>query len=174
VDDLFQLSMLESPEVKPAMESFSMSELAQDVVMQWKSRADDQGIELAANEPVELHLVNGNVGLVERALTNLIRNALAHTSAGGRVSVSVDRSPDHAGYVCVEVRDTGSGIAKEDLPRVFERFYIGDDSRSRSREGSGLGLAICKRIVDLHEGSIGVESTVGLGSTFFFTLPADG
>jgi signal transduction histidine kinase len=171
VEDLFELSKLENPTVRPQMEPFSLSELVQDVVMQWSSRAADQGISLRAGEPSGLHLVNGNVGLVERVLTNLIRNALTHTPEGGSVTVSLAES-DRA--VRVEVADTGVGIGVEDQERIFDRFYIGDESRSRSRDGSGLGLAICKRIVELHDGRIGVESSLGEGSTFWFLIPLSG
>jgi signal transduction histidine kinase len=171
VEDLFELSKLENPGVRPGMEPLSLSELVQDVVMQWSGRAADQEVTLSAREPTGLHLVNGNVGLIERVLTNLIRNALTHTSAGGRVTVSLSDG-DHA--VRVEVADTGVGISVADQQRIFERFYIGDASRTRSRDGSGLGLAICKRIVELHGGHIDVRSTPGEGSTFFFDIPISG
>lgn len=167
VDDLFELSKLEAPETKPPMEPFSLSELVQDVAVSWRRRAADRGIAVSTPPPDDLYLVHGNVGLVERALTNLIRNAVAHTPPGGSVSISVS---GHGDAARVAVRDTGPGIAPEDHERVFERFYIGDASRSKAKEGSGLGLAICKRIVELHGGTVGVESEPGFGSTFFFEL----
>lgn len=168
VDDLFELSKLEAPETPPPMEPFSLSELVQDVAVTWRRRAADRGIELSTPHPDDLYLVYGNVGLVERALTNLVRNAVTHTPSGGSISVSV-----HGGNrsIRVEVRDTGPGIAPADRERVFERFYIGDASRSKAKDGSGLGLAICKRIVELHGGEVGVDSEEGGGSTFYFELP---
>lgn len=171
VDDLFELSKLEAPDAKPSMERFSLSELVQDVVMQWKSRAADRGVDLSTKRPDDLYLVYGNVGLIERALMNLVRNAIAHTPEGGAVVVSLAGKP---GEVRVEVADTGVGISAKDRERVFDRFYIADASRSKSRDGSGLGLAICKRIVELHGGAIGVDSEEGVGSTFHFELPLCG
>jgi signal transduction histidine kinase len=168
VDDLFELSRLDQPDVAPAMEPFSLAELVQDVAIQWRRRAEDKGIRLHVEEPAGLALVCGNVGMVERVITNLLRNALTHTAHGGRITVTVGADNETA---AVSVTDTGCGIAPDDLERVFDRFFIGDDSRSRSGDGSGLGLAICKRIVELHDGSISVMSTVGEGSTFQFTLP---
>ena len=186
VEDLFDLSRLEDPDTRPQMEPFSVSELVQDVSMAWQSRAADAHVALEANEPTGLHMVRGNIGLVERVLNNLVRNALAHTPAGGRITIAAsarDGVPapagagkvpvsGRAGDVEISVSDTGTGIDSKDIDRVFDRFFIGDDSRSRSREGSGLGLAICKRIVELHGGRIRVESALGKGSTFRFTLPA--
>lgn len=168
VEDLFELSKLDAPDARPAMEPFSLSELAQDVVMQWKPRAEDFGIALNAVTPEELHIIHGNVGMIERALVNLLRNALTHTSAGGSVTVSLHGSP--AG-VRLEVADTGPGILPGDEARVFDRFYISDASRSKARHGSGLGLAICRRIIELHCGTIGVKSDPGAGSVFYFDLP---
>ena len=174
VDDLFDLSRLEDPDNRPQMESFSMSELVQDVAMSWQSRAVDAEVELSAAKPAGLYMVSGNIGLVERVLTNLVRNALTHTPAGGSIRIAVEPAApatDAPGSVMVSVSDTGPGIDPDNLPRVFDRFFIGDDSRSRSREGSGLGLAICKRIVELHGGRIWVDSTPGEGSSFRFILP---
>jgi len=106
---------------------------------------------------------------IERVLTNLIGNALRHTPEGGHVTIDAQR---HDGKVRVSVSDTGEGISAEDLPRVFERFYRGEKSRSRAGGGAGLGLAIAKGIVEAHGGTIEVSSRVGEGSTFAFTLPA--
>jgi len=100
-------------------------------------------------------------------LTNLIHNAIKFTPAKGKICVSA--APHDSQMLLVKVADSGVGIAPEDLPRVFERFYKAD--RSRSGGGTGLGLAIAKHIVQAHGGRIWVESRVGKGSTFFFTLP---
>jgi signal transduction histidine kinase len=116
-------------------------------------------------------MIVGNAGLLERLLTNLIRNALVFTPAGGRLEVSVERRNSR---VRTTVADTGPGIPEADLPHIFERFYIGDSSRSKARDGSGLGLAICKRIVELHGGTIGVRSATGAGSEFYFDVPRAG
>jgi signal transduction histidine kinase len=105
---------------------------------------------------------------VERALSNLIDNAIHYTPDGGRVQVRV-RNEEHE--VGVAVADTGPGIPEDDLPHIFERFYRVDKSRDRDKGGAGLGLAIAKTILELHDRTLTVESTVGEGTTFRFRLP---
>jgi signal transduction histidine kinase len=117
----------------------------------------------------DLRLVRADIGLIERALTNLIDNALAHTPAGGRVVLAVRTQGKRA---LLRVADNGSGIAPADLPRIFERFYRADNkARTRDDKGSGLGLAIVKRIVELHGSTIEVDSALGRGTRFWFDLP---
>jgi two-component system sensor histidine kinase BaeS len=105
---------------------------------------------------------------------NLLHNALRHTQPGGRISIA---SHSDAREMTVEVADTGEGIASEDLPHIFDRFYRGEKSRARRTGGSGLGLAISRAsraIVEAHGGHIRAESTLGEGARFVFTLPFDG
>lgn len=101
-------------------------------------------------------------------MRNMLENAIAHTPAGGAVSVSVRRSGDDAAIV---VSDTGSGIPLKDLPRIFERFYRVDDARDRDTGGTGLGLAIVRHVADLHGGSVTAHSELGEGSTFQIVIP---
>jgi signal transduction histidine kinase len=110
--------------------------------------------------------VVGDIALIERVMDNLIENALRHTPAGGRVTVAIRPVGE---TLAIEVIDTGSGIAAEDLPHVFERFYQSD--KMRTRGGAGLGLAIARRIVELHGRTIRAASSGGLGTTFCFDLP---
>ncbi len=105
---------------------------------------------------------------VTQVLENLIDNALKYSAKGSRVVVT---SKLHTTEVEVCVRDNGAGIPEADLPHVFERFYRVDKGRSREKGGTGLGLSIVKHIVQLHGGRVRVESTVGKGTAFFFTLP---
>ena len=114
-------------------------------------------------------MVTGDIGLVERVLTNLIENALAYTPPGGSVRVCLSRED---GTVQVSVIDTVTGIGPEDLPRSFDRFYRADRSRDRSRGGAGLGLAIAREIVELHGSALHVESRLNAGTTFSFALTA--
>jgi signal transduction histidine kinase len=109
-----------------------------------------------------------DVPRIERVLANLLSNALQHTPPGEAVYVSASAT---SGGVRVEVRDTGEGIRSEDLPRVFDRFYRGEEDYRRKADGAGLGLAIAKGIVEAHGGDIGIESAVGEGTRVWFTLP---
>ena len=103
-----------------------------------------------------------------RALANLVDNALRHTPSGGEVVLCTQRTAEG---IVVQVSDTGEGVAPEDLPHVFERFYRADQSRSRATGGGGMGLAIVKGIIEAHGGRVAVESRPQRGSTFSFTLP---
>jgi two-component system, OmpR family, sensor kinase len=168
VGQLFELSKLEANEAKPHFEHCSMAELVQDVLQKFELRAADAGVSLGLDQPEELPQVSIDIAMMERVLSNLIENAVEHTPRGGRVAVKVMR---RANGVEVQVSDTGRGIAAEDLPFVFDRFYRGglhDTSRS---EGAGLGLAIARRIVELHGSTLRVSSRVGEGTTFAFEPP---
>jgi signal transduction histidine kinase len=167
VEELFELARLESGQARPRLESFHPGELAQDVVLKLRPQAEAAGVRLAVELPAELPLVRGELGLIERLLTNLIENALRFTPAGGSVRVSLAAE---GGGTRVSVADTGSGIAPEDLPHVFERFYRADRSRDRSAGGAGLGLAIARQIAELHGSRLEVESSPGRGSRFHFLL----
>ena len=169
VTDLFDLARFDAAEVRASPEPTHLGELAHDVVAETQPLADarDVGLSIRASS---LPLVDLDGGLVERALSNLLDNALRHTPAGGRVDVEVARAD--GGSVSVAVRDSGEGIAPEVAPRVFERFARADQARSSA--GAGLGLAIVKRIAELHGGSVRVESVLGAGSTFTITLPIAG
>ncbi len=166
VDDLFELSRLEAPDHSLTVEEFSLAELCQDVVMQLSSLAGQKGVTLVLAEPDNLVHVHGDIKMIERVLSNLIDNAIRYAPQGTAVDVQIDRVPGFAG---VSVGDGGPGIAPEHLHRVFDRFYTGDPSRSARR--SGLGLAIARRIVELHGGSISVESEPAVRTVFSFKLP---
>lgn len=168
VSGLFELSKLDARQIEPDIEPFAITELVQDVVMQFKPRAEEQGIELKAKLPERLAVVRADIALVERALSNLIDNALQYTSEGDSVRIVLTNS---GGSVCTQVIDTGPGIPSDDLPHIFDRFYRVEKSRDRARGGAGLGLAIARKIMQLHGRELTVESTVGKGTTFAFTLP---
>ena len=124
--------------------------------------------EIAANLPS----INVDADRIRQVIGNLLSNALRHTPSGGQVTVRVAQGAKDHSSIKVDVIDTGSGIAPEDLPHVFDRFYRADKSRSRSSGGSGIGLAIVKQLVEAHSGQVGVESQPGKGTAFSFTLPA--
>ncbi len=166
-DALAELARLDSPEFRAQPEPIALGELADDVVQRFAVAAQQAGVTLDVEYPDGLPLTRADAALVERAIANLLDNALRVTPAGGRVSV---RALREAGGVRLEVADTGPGVASEDQPRVFERFY--QTSRHREQRGSsGLGLAIVKRVAELHGGSVGLRSEPGHGSTFFIELP---
>ncbi len=166
-DALAELARLDSPDFETHPEPIAIGELVDDVVQRFAARAADAGLELSLDYPDGLPLTRLDAALIERALSNLLDNALRITPPGGTVRVKVLRD---ATGVRVEVTDTGPGVALEDQARVFERFY--QASRHREQRGSaGLGLAIVKRVAELHGGEAGLRSRPGEGSTFFIALP---
>jgi len=167
VGELFDLARLDANEVQPVLEPFSLPELVQDVVHKFELRARQRQVTLQAHYDEDLPFVLGDLALIERVLDNLLENALRHTPAGGTVTVAVQPLGE---ALAVRIIDTGAGIAAEDLPHVFERFYQSD--KMRTRGGAGLGLAIARRIVELHGRTIRAASSPGHGTTFAFDLPA--
>ena len=165
VDDLLELSKLDAKQIKPNPENFSISELTQDVVLKFKPQAEKQHITIHTNFPSSIPIVAADIGMIERALSNLLDNALIYTPEKGEVSVEVQEKDKE---VSVKVSDNGKGIAENDLPHVFDRFYRAD--KSRSTEGTGLGLAITKKIIEAHQGTIEVQSHLNKGTTFQFDL----
>ncbi len=168
IGDLFDLSKLDAEKVKPILESVSVAELVQDIVLQFKPIADKKDIELTAGFPDQPNAyITADIGLLNRAIANLINNAIEHTPQGGKVSITFDKDGKD---IRLEVCDTGEGIPESDLPHIFERFYQADKSRS-SDTNAGLGLAIAQKIFNLHGGKIAVDSPVGTGTTFKVWLP---
>ncbi|HEY1252218.1 MAG TPA: ATP-binding protein [Thermoanaerobaculia bacterium] len=167
VSELFELATLNSRAAAPGLEPFSLPELVSDVTQKFRLAADQKRVALTATPPTALPFALGNIAMIERVLENLIDNALRYTPAGGEVTVTVARSD---GALSVTVSDTGAGIAAEDLPRIFDRFYRASSRELDPEGGAGLGLAIAQRILELHDGRIEVESEPGAGSRFRFWL----
>ncbi len=167
IGDLFELSRLDSASVEPQFERFSLAELLQDTSQEFELEASRRGIRLEVAAPREGSTVVADIGLIQRVLENLIRNALRFTPRGGRITLSAE---DRRSRLAVAVADTGVGIAENELPRIFDRFY--GSARESGAESSGLGLAIVKRILELHESRISVTSEVDRGTRFEFELPA--
>lgn len=167
IGELFELSKLDARDVKPDLEPVSIAELAQDLVAQFQPIAAEKKIRLKAvlpNEP--LKLVNADIALMERAISNLIDNAIKNTPQGGQVTIT----PHNTGKkVEVEISDTGVGISEEQIERIFDRFYQADTSRSPGN-GAGLGLSIAQKILELHGSKLSVKSVINQGTTFSFTL----
>jgi two-component system sensor histidine kinase BaeS len=136
-----------------------------------RGQAAAKGIALQVDLPADLPLVDVDHQRIGQVLGNLLSNALTHTPSGGEVVISARARESK---VEVSVSDTGEGIPLEHLPYIFERFYRADKSRSRTTGGTGLGLAIAKQLVEAHGGRIGVQSQIGQGAIFTFTLPVAG
>ena len=138
-----------------------------------RSQAERAGTQLSVEIAADTPLVLADEERVQQVVTNLLHNAIKFTPSGGRIRLIAGRSDvsGREGEVLFEVQDTGTGIAKADLPRVFERFYKSDRARTRGQGGTGLGLAIARHIVEAHGGRIWVKSKIGKGSSFFFTMP---
>ncbi len=170
VMDLFELARLDAEECELHPESFAPAELVQDIVQKYQLQARQRGVELTMKYQEQVPMVTGEIGLIERALENLIENSLQHTPSGGRAQVAVHSEGNQVRF---SVSDSGSGIAEVDIPRVFERFFQAGDGH-RGGQHAGLGLAIVKRIVELHGKTIDVESRRNLGTCFHFCLPCSG
>jgi signal transduction histidine kinase len=177
VEDLRLLSLAETDQLPLEKRATDVGALLRDAQVNFGPQAADRGVTLALDLPTELPKVMADQRRIGQVLGNLLTNALRHTSSGGCVTLSAAASE---GMMRVTVTNTGTGIAPEDLPYIFERFWRGEKSRSRAGGGAGLGLAIAKHLVQAHGGKIGVESPlteglkigeVGEGTTFYFTLP---
>jgi len=169
VEELLELSRIESGDLPLEQRPVDISMVVEDAVRRLRPQAEKQGLDLATEVAGDLPEVIGDREHLERVVINLVQNAIKFTQAGGKVDVA---ARVRAGDVEVTVSDTGAGIFPEDLGRVFERFYKAD--RARERGGTGLGLAVAKHTVEAHGGTIEVRSEPGKGAAFTFTLPASG
>jgi two-component system, OmpR family, phosphate regulon sensor histidine kinase PhoR len=167
-EDLLTLSRIEQKRQKFEFDSHPVTMLLADAIDLMRPIAEKNRIRLEIESAPEDAMVRCDSEAVSQILSNLMDNAIKYTHPGGCISVGARQDGD---YVEFHVRDTGIGIPEEDLPRLFERFYRVDKARSREMGGTGLGLSIVKHLVAAQEGTTRVESRVGEGSTFFFTLP---
>ncbi|MFY9574605.1 MAG: HAMP domain-containing sensor histidine kinase, partial [Blastocatellia bacterium] len=166
ISDISDLSAIESGQVELTLKPVRLRHIVADIVTLVESRTADAQISFDISIP-EGMLVQADRTRLEQILHNLIDNAVKFNRPGGSVSIASELKH---GCVALTVADSGAGIAESDLPRVFERLYRGDRSRSHRTEGTGLGLAIVKHLVHAHGGELSVESEVGRGSRFTFTL----
>ena len=168
IGDLFELSKLDSANVIPQLETFSVPELVQDIAQEFQLEAEKKQITLSLNLDNNRALTIGDIGLIQRVLENLVRNAIRFTPVGGEVTLSICERPQS---VAVAVSDTGTGIPDKEISHIFDRFYRSDRGTNARSGSSGLGLAIVKRILDLHDSRITVVSKVNAGTRFEFELP---
>lgn len=168
ISDISDLSAIESGDVNLALGPVRLRSLVADVIAITEARRGECGVSFSVSIPGNLY-VQADRTRLEQILYNLIDNAVKFNRQGGSVTVVSERAGD---VVTIHIEDTGSGIAPSDLPRVFERLYRADKSRSRKIDGTGLGLAIVKHLVQAHGGEVSATSEVGRGSRFTFTLLA--
>ena len=168
VGDLRDLALADAGQLQIARQPTDLCALIEKTASAFMLQANEKNISLTTKIADNLPQVNIDAQRIEQVLRNLVGNALRHTPDNGVVGIqcSVEN-----GAAVARVRDTGAGIAREDLPHVFERFWRGDKARVRAGGGAGLGLAIAKQLIAAHGGTMGVESDAGRGAIFWFTLP---
>lgn len=168
INDLLDLSRIESGKMKIVLEECSLEAVVDKVLTGMDKEAHKNSVTIKKDIPPRLARIRIDEAAIAQVLFNLVENAIKYNNAGGSVTISA-RETDRG--VEVSVADTGIGIPQQDIPRIFERFYRVDKARSRDLGGTGLGLSIVKHIVHAHRGEVTVESELGRGSTFRFTLP---
>ncbi|MEF2968397.1 ATP-binding protein [Paenibacillus sp. M1] len=172
IGDILELSKIESKRAPLEYAPVNIKELFDGIYEMMRASAAKKSIVLVQDIPEHLY-IEGDEDRLKQIFMNLMSNAISYTQDGGRVKVDVEviGESEEEEKVRVTVSDTGIGIPKKDLPRIFERFYRVDKARSRSSGGTGLGLSIVKHLTELHQGSVRVESKVGEGSSFIVELP---
>jgi signal transduction histidine kinase len=167
INDFLDLARLESGRTYMAQEPVNMSEVISETLAILQPQAAERQISIPLQVPETLPPLTGDADRLKQVMVNLVSNAVKYNCEGGRVDIEVTVGEDELN---VAVRDTGRGIAEEDLPHIFEKFYRVDNPEQQTK-GTGLGLSITKHIVEAHGGTISVQSVRGQGSTFAFTLP---
>lgn len=168
VNNLLFLASLDAADGPERPERVQLNGLVDDVGEVFGVLAEQGGLELETDIGDDC-CVHGDRTLLHRLLCNLIENAIRYTPPGGRVAVRAGRED---GLCRISVSDTGIGIDPADIDRIFDRFYRAEGSRSRGTGGTGLGLSICRRIAELHGGTIAAESEMGKGTVVTVALPA--
>jgi two-component system, OmpR family, phosphate regulon sensor histidine kinase PhoR len=166
VNELLELSRIESGRVPLNRKPVSPEEILRPAVERLKLQAERNGLSLKVEFHEALPPILADFSRVQGVLVNLVHNAIKFTPSGGEILVQARPQPDS---VCFSVKDTGIGIPENEHWRIFERFYKVD--RSRASGGTGLGLAIARHLVEAHGGKIWVESELGKGAVFYFTIP---
>jgi signal transduction histidine kinase len=170
IKDLLDLSKIEAGKMVQYKEPLHLQEVIQRVVELMRAQAENKKIDLQFSPSSQISLIQADRNSMEGIFTNLISNAIKYTPEGGRVFVQLG---EEGGFVKASVSDTGIGIKKEDLSRIFDKFYRVKSSETRQIVGTGLGLSIVRSIVDAHLGSISVASEEGGGTTFTILLPKE-
>ena len=168
VEDLSEIAQLESGQLYLNKVRFDLVAVTRELVEMMEMRAREKDIQVIINQPDKPVWVHADRDKIRQVITNIIDNTLRYgLEKGGRTKISFFDMDEN---ILVEVTDNGIGIEQDDLPRVFERFYRTSRGREISSKGKGLGLAIVKHIIEAHHQTINVRSTIGIGTTFGFTL----
>jgi signal transduction histidine kinase len=170
VNDLQTLSLAETGQLLLHPTRFLLDDLIQDLISSFASQATSHCIDMRTNLSDPDQSITADYDRLNQVLSNLISNGLRHTPEGGAIIIETGAGSNPDRSVRITVKDTGSGIAPEDLPFIFDRFWRGDKSRSE-RVHSGLGLAITKQLIQAHHGTIQAQSELGKGTTFIIDLP---
>jgi len=170
ITDLRDLSLAEAGQLKLQRIPLQLNEVIEQEFSRIESSYKEKQLSINLDVPVSLPVVSVDRDRILQVLHNLLDNALRHTTAAGTIKIKA--SLDSPDWITVCVSDTGSGISPTDLPHVFDHFYKADQSRHH-RYGSGIGLAIVKQLVEAHGGKVWVESELGKGSSFYFTIPVE-
>jgi nitrogen-specific signal transduction histidine kinase/GGDEF domain-containing protein len=171
LNNLLDLSRIESGKVPMKFEELDLRAPVEFILASFKAQAEEKSIHVRMDFPQEIPSVYADREKLEQILTNLIGNAIKFTPEGGEISIFAKPYPEDGNMLALSVSDTGVGIAKDQLDKIFDKFHQVEGSLHRSMSGTGLGLAITKGLVEAHQGKIWAESEVGQGSTFTFTLP---
>jgi signal transduction histidine kinase len=167
-DDMFELAQLDRIEIELQKAPESLSELIYDCLERFQTLSEKQGVQMEARIGPKVDPVPLNSAKIGRVLDNLVSNSLRYTPAEGRIVVNANREGKK---VIISVEDSGPGFAEEDIPRLFEQFYRGEQARTRATGGAGLGLAIARGVVEAHDGRIWAENIPGGGARVTFELP---
>lgn len=168
VSDLSDIARLEAGRVRLNFQPLNLGEIVSEAVLSVEENIRERGLEISLYIPKDLPPVLADRERISQALRHLLNNAWQYTPAGGKISLSIQKS---GGELVVSISDTGIGISPEDQARLFTRFFRADHPLVRERSGAGLGLSLVKSILELHGGRIWVESAPNSGSTFSFSLP---
>ena len=169
VNELLIIARMDSDEVLYDITPQDINILLEELHQRFSFEMRDNELTLEINIPADTVVFPFDYDKLNQVFTNLIDNAIRYTKAGGVITINVSREDD--GYITVEVKDTGTGIKRENLKHIFERFYKADEARTRGKHGTGLGLYIVSNIITNHDGTITADSLVGEGTTFTIKLP---
>jgi two-component system phosphate regulon sensor histidine kinase PhoR len=167
IQDLLELSKIEQHRFKLDIKEIDLIAVLNEVMTILHKKAEEKGISLTFQPEAENLLIEGDLFRLKQVFINVINNAIMYTPRDGDITIVIEEK-EHK--VRIKVVDTGFGIEKHEIPRIFERFYRIDKARSRNSGGTGLGLAIVKHLIEAHKGTVSVKSEVGKGSTFTITL----